>query len=256
MRELNQTTYKAHEFARLAGITVRTLHHYDQIGLLKPTGYTDAGYRLYRKEDLVRLQQIVTLKFIGFPLSQIKDLVNRRSFDLAIALGRQRDLLAEKRQQLALAIKAIDQAQSLLNTNDDPDWEAFKRIIEVINMQNNMDWTKKYYSDQAQQKILQRAQAIPQEVIEKAQHDWAKLIQEVETAVGEGMDPKSDKAASLANRWSELLRGFTGGDREIQAGLNKMYADQQNWPASFPKPYSDEAGAFICAALEAGNKRT
>jgi len=73
--------YQAIEFARLAGVTVRTLHHYDRIGLLKPSGHTDAGYRLYRKHDLIRLQQIITLKFIGFSLNHIKNLLNNNSFD-------------------------------------------------------------------------------------------------------------------------------------------------------------------------------
>jgi len=255
MNKSDEPIYQADEFARVAGVTVRTLHHYDRIGLLKPSGYTSAGYRLYRKRDLIRLQQIVTLKFIGFPLIQIKDLLNRNSFDLVTALNQQREIIVEKRRQLDQAIKAIEKAESLLATNSEPDWDAFRNIIEVINMQNNMDWTKKYYSEEAQQKIKDRAQAIPQEVIEQGQRDWATLIRDVETAVTEGIDPKSERAADLAARWSELLKGFTGGNPVIQAGLNKMYADQANWPKTFPKPYSDEAGAFICEAMSQNRER-
>ena len=246
--------YQPKDFARLAGVTVRTLHHYDRIGLLKPSGYTGAGYRLYRKDDLVRLQQIVTLKFIGFSLTQIKQLLNSNSFDLAVALNRQKEILAEKRQQMDLAVKAIEKARALLETNADPDWEAFKRIIEVIHMQNNMDWTRKYYSEDAQKKIDERAQTIPQEVIEQAQNEWTILIREAEAAVAEGVSPTSDRAGELAIRWRKLIRGFTGGDAQIQAGLNKMYSDQANWPTDFPKPYSDEVGAFMCEAMAALEK--
>jgi MerR family transcriptional regulator, thiopeptide resistance regulator len=248
---MREEQYPAIDFARLAGVTVRTLHHYDRIGLLKPSSYTSAGYRLYRKQDLIRLQQIVTLKFIGFSLNQIKNLLDSNSFDLTIALNQQKEIIAEKRQQLDLAVKAIDKAQRLLATNDEPNWEAFKQIIEVINMQNNMDWTKKYYSEEAKQKIAERAAAISPEVIEQGQRDWATLIRAVETAVTEGVDPRSEKAAGLAVRWSELIKAFTGGNRDVQAGLNKMYADQQNWPANFPKPYSDAAGKFIHEAMAA-----
>jgi DNA-binding transcriptional MerR regulator len=255
MKKTADPMYQANEFARVAGVTVRTLHHYDRIGLLKPSGYTSAGFRLYRNEDLVRLQQIVTLKFIGFPLMRIKDLLNRNSFDLATALSQQQEIITEKRRQLDLAIKAIEKAQSLLAANNEPDWEAFKQIIEVINMQNNMDWTKKYYTEEAKEKIEERALAIPREVVEQGQRDWATLIREVEAAVAEGIDPKSERAAGLAARWGELIRGFTGGNPEIQAGLNKMYADQGNWPTTFPKPYSDEAGAFMCAAMAARKEK-
>lgn len=121
-------------------------------------------------------------------------------------------------------------------------------------MQNNMDWTKKYYSEEAKKKIAERAQTFPPEVIEKAQNDWATLIAEVEKAVAEGVSPTSERAAALAIRWRELIRGFTGGDSEIQAGLNKMYSDQGNWPKDFPKPYSDEAGALMCEAMAALQK--
>jgi DNA-binding transcriptional MerR regulator len=249
MEETNQ--FQAIEFARIAGVTVRTLHHYDRIGLLKPKRYTSAGYRLYSKQDLVRLQQIITLKFIGFSLSQIKNLLNSNSFDLTTALNQQKAIIAEKRQQLDLAINAIEKAQGLLASNEEPDWEAFKQIIEVINMQNNMDWTKQYYSEEAQQKLAERATTIPSEVIEQGQRDWATLIREVEAAVSEGMDPQSEQASALADRWSALIKAFTGGDPEIQAGLNKMYSDQTNWPTNFPKPYSDAAGDFIHKAVAA-----
>lgn len=248
---MSDSMYQANEFAQVAGVTVRTLHHYDRIGLLKPGGYTNTGYRLYRKHDLVRLQQIVTLKFIGFSLTQIKQLLDSNSFDLRVALNQQREILAEKRRQLDQAVTAIEKAHALLETNDEPDWQAFKQIIEVINMQNNMDWTKKYYSEDAQKKIAERAQAILPDVIEKAQNDWATLIAEVEQAVVEGVSPTSERAAALATRWRELIRGFTGGDTEIQAGLNKMYSDQTNWPKDFPKPYSDAAGALMCEAMAA-----
>ena len=251
---MSNSMYQANEFAQLAGVTVRTLHHYDRIGLLKPSRYTSTGYRLYRMHDLVRLQQIVTLKFIGFSLSQIKRLLDSNSFDLRVALNQQREILAEKRRQLDQAVTAIEKAHALLATNNEPDWQSFKRIIEVINMQNNMDWTKKYYSEDAQTKITERGQTIPPEVIEKAQNDWATLIAEVEQAVIEGINPTSDRAAALAGRWRELIRGFTGGDTEIQAGLNKMYSDQANWPTDFPKPYSDAAGAFMCEAMAAQQK--
>jgi DNA-binding transcriptional MerR regulator len=240
--------YKAAEFARLNGVTVRALHHYDHLGLLKPSGRTPKGYRLYGERDFARLQQIVTLKFIGFPLKEIGDILNRSSFDLAKELRRQREIIAEQQNRLGRAVKAIENVERLLASTDEPDWEAFAEIIEVINMQKDMEWTNKYYSEEAKQKIAARAATVPKEAIEQAQRDWPVLISEVEAALGE--DPASDKAQALAERWAILVAGFTGGDPAIQQGLNKMYADQKNWPASFPKVYSDEVAAFIQKAME------
>jgi len=239
--------YKAAEFARLAGVTVRTLHHYDRLGLLKPAGRTGKGHRLYGERDFARLQQIVTLKFIGFPLKQIKQILDPGLFDWKRELTRQRDIILEQRRRLELAANAIERVELILGTTDEPDWKLFTEIIEVISMQNNMDWTKKYYSDEAKQKIAERAATIPQSVIEQAQRDWRVLIKEVESSLSE--DPGSEKVQALAERWASLREGFTGGDPSIQEGLNKMYADRENWPASMPKPFSDEVQAFMAKAM-------
>jgi len=124
---------------------------------------------------------------------------------------------------------------------------VFAEIIEVINMQHDMSWTDKYYSEEAKQKIAERARTIPRAAIEEAEREWPLLIKEVEASFSE--DPASEKAQALAERWVNLVRGFTGGDPEIQRGLNKMYADKQNWPATMPKPFSDEVQAFIQKAI-------
>ena len=253
MAKMSERLYKTAEFAKLAGVTVRTLHHYDRLGLLKPGARTVKGYRLYGERDFARLQQIVTLKFIGFPLKQIKRILNRDSFDLAKELRSQREIIIEQRRRLELAVKAIEKVERVLASTAEPDWESFAEIIEVINMQNDMQWTDKYYSDDATQKIAERAATVPREVIEQAQRDWPVLIKEVEASLGE--DPAGEKVQALAERWVKLVQGFTGGDPEIQKGLNKMYADKQNWPATFPKPFSDEVQAFMMNALEIRRQR-
>ncbi len=244
----DERVYRASEFARLAGVTVRALHHYDRLGLLRPARRSAAGYRLYCARDFARLQQIVTLKFIGLPLKQIKDVLGRGPLDLRTALRFQRIVLTEKGRQLSGAVRAIEEAEQLLARGGELGPEAFAKIIEVIEMQNNTDWAEKYYSEEARAKIAERQRAIPREVVEQGQRDWAALITEVEAAVREGVDPKSERAQSLAARWRELLRGFTGGDAEIQKGLNKMHSDPE-WIAKFPRPYSDAAADFIKRAM-------
>ena len=147
--------YKVSEFAEQAGVTVRTLHHYDRLGLLKPSGRNAAGYRLYRDSDLVRLQQIVTLKFIGLPLKEIKALLDGGSPELRDALRLQRSLLIEKRRQISIAIQAIEEAERSAQSGGTPELRALKKIIEIMERHNNMEWTKKYYSEEAQTKIAE-----------------------------------------------------------------------------------------------------
>jgi len=243
--------YRVSEFAEKAGITVRTLHHYDRLGLLTPSGRTTAGYRLYGDRDFARLQQIVTLKFIGLPLKQIKDLLDRSDLDLKSTLRLQRRLLLDKRLQVEAAIQAIEEAERSLRSGATPDLAALKKIIEVMERQNNMEWAKKYYSEEAQTKIAERARTWTPELQAKAEQDWKTLISDVESAIAGKVDPAGPEALALAQRWSELIRGFTGGDAGIQQGLNKLYADEGNWPSSFTKPFSDEVCQYIGKAVAA-----
>jgi MerR family transcriptional regulator, thiopeptide resistance regulator len=243
--------YRISEFAEKAGVTVRTLHHYDRLGLLQPGGRTEAGYRLYGERDFARLQQIVTLKFIGLPLRQIKDLLDHGDLDLESTLRLQRRILLAKQAQMESAIRAIEEAERTLASGAVPAWAALKKIIEVMERQNNMEWTKKYYSEEAQAKIAERARAWTPELQAKVEQDWKTLLADVESAVADGLDPASPQARALAQRWSELVRGFTGGDPEIQHGLNQLYADQNNWPQNFTKPFSDEACDYIQKVMAA-----
>jgi DNA-binding transcriptional MerR regulator len=247
--------YKVKEFAEKAGVTVRTLHHYDRLGLLKPSGRSGAGYRLYADRDFVRLQQIVTLKFIGLPLKDIKALLDSSDLDLKATLHLQRRLLTEKRRQLETAIAAIAEAEAeaerAIASRRAPDLAALKKIIEVMERQNDMEWTKKHYSEEAQAKIAERAQTFTPEMQAKVTEDWNELIRDVESAISSHEDPAGAKARKLAERWVGLLSGFTGGNPEVQKGLNKLYADQGNWPQSFQKPFSDEVWAYVKKAMAA-----
>ena len=98
------------EVAELANVTVRTLHHYDEIGLVRPSGRTDAGYRLYDEDDLARLQQVLFYRELGFPLDEIRELMADPGFDRGDALREQRKLLEAESHRLATMLAAVDAA--------------------------------------------------------------------------------------------------------------------------------------------------
>src|SRR5262245_49252668 len=113
MPRRSQKFYKTAEFASLAGVTVRALHHYDRLGLLKPSRTANC-HRLYNGTDLAALQQIITLKFIGFSLKQIKGMLGKDSLDLAKALERQREIICEQRRNFELVIETIERVERTL----------------------------------------------------------------------------------------------------------------------------------------------
>ncbi len=244
-------TYLPHEFAKRAGVTIRALHHYDRLGLLKPSGRTTAGYRVYSDRDLARLEQIVALKFIGFPLSQIREILRRKDTDLSAALRQQRQSLAEKREHLDRAMQAIERAEKVVEAGGKPDWEPFRKIIEVIQMQTRKDWMKKYYTEEQLANLRQRWSP---EVQAESERGWAELVRDTEAAIASGVAPDSDRGLQLAARREQILALFTGGDPGMEENLKKLYADKENWPASFKKPYSDAVDTFLCRAADALTK--
>lgn len=140
--------YRIHEFAKLAGVSVKTLHHYDRLRLMKP-GRTVAGYRLYTDRDLERLQQIVALKFLGLSLRQIKVVLDRAALELPDAFRLQRQVLEQKQDLQARAIRAIREAEKTIAPGQPANPAILKKLIEVIKMQEDVDAMKQYYSEEA-----------------------------------------------------------------------------------------------------------
>jgi DNA-binding transcriptional MerR regulator len=244
--------YRAKQFATLAGVTVRALRHYDRMGLLRPKQRSQAGYRLYTDRNFARLEQIVVLKFLVIPLKQIR---REPGANLFAVLQRQLDVLFGKRLQLDRAIRAIRNARKACESKQEPDWKLFQLIVQEIEMQNAIDWKRKYFCVEAQAKVAARRLQLSPEQQEKSNKDWLKLTAEIRESLDQ--DPAGPKAQTLAIRWQALLDDFTGGDPEILKGFKAMWADQANWPAEIRKasPATAEVQRFIDKAL-AFNKNT
>jgi MerR family transcriptional regulator, thiopeptide resistance regulator len=230
--------HRASEFAELAGVTVRTLHHYDRLGLLKPRR-NGSGYRLYRESDLERLEQVVALKFLGLPLKDIRELLDSAPAELPDALRMQRRALEEKRRLLDRAIAAIREAEAVVATERRAGTAVLKKIIEVIEMQQNSDWTK-YANEAAREKLAARQGEWSPELQERVSKQWIELIAEVQAAMDAGEDPASPKARALAARWKALVEGFTKGDPDLTDAVSNAWKDRANWP----KPMQEQAQPF------------
>jgi len=221
------SSYRIGEFAKLAGVTVRALHHYDRIGLLKPQRGS-SGFRLYRLEDLERLEQIAALKFLGIPLQEIKLLLKHGPLTLVDSLHVQREALAEKRRLIDRAVVAIEAAEKVIQSGQTTDASILRKIIEVIDMQPQENFMRKYYTDQAwldKERILQET---PPEVRQKNWQAWQQLFAEIEAATD--LDPASAPAQALARRWLQIGEAANGGNEAVRAGYIEAWNDRHNWP--------------------------
>jgi DNA-binding transcriptional MerR regulator len=219
--------YRIGEFAKLAGVTVRALHHYDRIGLLKPMRGS-SGFRLYRHEDMERLEQIAALKFLGIPLQEIKLLLKHGRLTLADALHMQREALGEKRRQIDRAVVAIEAAEKAVRSGHTTDATILKKIIEVIDMQTQTNSMRKYYSEQAWVEKERIARERSTDEFKQTTIELRRVFREIEAEID--LDPASERAQDLTRQWLQLAEYSHGGNEEVRAGNIQAWNDYPNWP--------------------------
>lgn len=224
--------YKVKEFAQLAGVTVRTLQHYDKSGLLQPSLYTEAKHRRYRREDLLRLQQILTLKYIGFSLEEIRLLLNSPSYDVKTSLQIQREALDERVVQLQKASRALQQTLHLLASAKPRglDWSLVTEVIRSVVEAEKWQWVHRYYTPQQQKMLAERAKSYtPQQMLRDKQR-WEKLMTAFQRLQKQGKKPSDPQVQKLAAQIEALIQEFTQGNEGIRQSLNRAYTDLDKLP--------------------------
>lgn len=195
---------KVGELARRTGLTIRTLHHYDEIGLLKPSLHTESGHRLYTADDVARLQQVVSLRQLGFSLEEVRDCLDRPGFS---PLELIRLHVARLREQIELQRGLCERLEALaahLRTAGEVSAEEFLRTIEVMTMVENL------YTPEQMKQFEEAGKLVGPDEIEAVQEAWGALLSELRA--DRDLDPASPKAQALGQRWDDLtertMRGY------------------------------------------------
>ena len=243
---------KVGELARRTGLTVRTLHHYDTIGLLKPSGHSEAGYRLYTAADIARLQQVLSLRQLGFSLDQIRDCLDDRDFAplevIELHLGR----LGEQIQMQQKLRERLERLAVHLRTAGTVSADEFLGAIQEMTMLEAMQ--EKYFTPEQLHTIRQRRQEAGHQQLERMQEAWAELIASIRAEMENGTDPADAKVQALARRWQEMLTQSTGGDKEIEQAMKRLWEEQgDQLAAQFGAKYdSRPVWGYIRQAIAAG----
>lgn len=233
-----------HEVSKLAGVSVRTLQYYDKIGLLHPTGYTGAGYRLYDDTDLERLQHILLFRELEFPLKDIQGILDSPDFDKSKALEQQIELLTLKKEhlehliQFALGIK-------LLGVNY-MDFSAFDRSkLDEYAKQAKERWENTPEYQEFAEKSKNRSQAEDQLL--------AAQIMSLFKEAGEikDTDPASQEAQDLVKRLQDFItENMYTCSKEILRGLGKMYSCGGDFTKSIDDAGGEGTAAFVDQAIQ------
>jgi DNA-binding transcriptional MerR regulator len=197
--------------AAASGLTVRTLHHWDAIGLLRPAERSAAGHRRYAPPDVERLYRIVALRRLGLSLEEVGAALDEEGPDLHTAV---RAHLARVEAELARTRALEQRLQGILDAFDrlgEPSTEQIIDVIEVMTMTEQLD---------------DRATELGDAKMEQTQRDWGVLIAALDVERRAGTDPADPRVQALAERWRALMYAFTGGDDALHTSVNRVYAQQ------------------------------
>jgi MerR family transcriptional regulator, thiopeptide resistance regulator len=205
---------KVGELAKRSGLTVRTLHHYDDIGLLTPSARSESGYRLYDRADIARLHQIQALRRFGMSLADIGAFLAGPGSPLASIVERQLSMLKSQIAQAARLHERLSRLRDLLARGEEPELAEWLTTLESMTMYD------KYFT----QDELERLPLLDASTQQAA--EWRALVEEVRDAMKRNLKPASQEAQALGKRWLALLERGTNADPVLFAKLDQMHLNE------------------------------
>ncbi|MGD9843423.1 MAG: MerR family transcriptional regulator [Steroidobacteraceae bacterium] len=202
---------KIGELARRAGLTVRSLHHYDRVGLLRPSARSAAGYRLYNHEDIARLHQVQTLQRLGLSLAEIGLALDQPQTRLPVLIARQRQQLAQQIEHATQLQTRLGQLQAELERGDEPDVNDWLKTLELMNM-----YDKYFTPDELQRLPFHR----PDSVRDAA---WATLVATVRALMDSQTPTDDPRARDVARQWFTRVEQDIASDPRLLTKLTDMH---------------------------------
>ena len=239
--EAEHTGWRVGRLAAATGVTVRTLHHYEELGVLVPSGRSEAGHRLYADADLRRLYRILALRELGMSLAEI-----RETLDDGAELG------AVLRAHLTHVERSIDRRRALRDRLARLCAQAEEGIStdELIATIEGMAMRERYFTKEQRDTLARRREELGDEAITRTEEEWRELAAVLRRHVDAGDDPAGPDVQPLAQRARELVQAFTGGDPAMYASLERMYQNEEAATAS-RGTMDGETMAYLRRAMEA-----
>ena len=217
---------KIGEVAKSTGLTVRTLHHYDEIGLLTPANRTKSGYRLYTGDDLIRLQKIKSLQHMGLSLQHIAQVINQENYSLSTMLTQHIENIKSSITQQELLLKRLKRIALKLTKKTPPSEEL---ILESLQMLITFE---KYYTPKQLDVLTERRKNLGESSLKNMEKQWGSIFYQYEKFLEKGIPASAKQVKKLAQKALGLVDVFTGGDPEIEKSLQKMI-DGEGWEKLF-----------------------
>lgn len=253
-----EKTYSIGAFAKLTGVTERTLRFYDRKGLLTPSGRNAQGHRYYMERDLLRLQQILALKYLDFSLEEISDHLAEPEADLEHSLSLQYELLKKKRQQLEQVILTIERLKTYVEGTEKPDSALLLMFIHNI---QNEESQKQYLSERMPSVLVDAIyhEGVPEETRLERERKMTVTLIELLSHCKAGKSPTDPEVLAVGSEMAKIVTEALGpamsqlSEQEI-SDLEKEI-EQNLDPVLFQNSLSQEEEAFVQAVMEELEKR-
>ncbi len=245
--------YAVKQLARLAGVSVRTLHLYDELGLLKPTLRTEAGYRKYGEAELLRLQQILFYKEMGFALEQIGPILDDPAFDLVDALHQHRVALLQKQQHLGVLLATIDKTIQHLKEKTMLKPEA---LYEGFEKETATAWRAEAATKYGKEEVARSEQylaSLGKEGFQRLKAEALAIAEQLHAL--QTKDPASTQVQDCIRQHYQNVRQFWGTSQladpqaEAYRGLGQLYVADERFTMKDGKP-QPEFASFLCKAMD------
>lgn len=236
------------EFAQFTGVSVRTLHYYDEIGLLKPSFVDEQnGYRYYDESSLMRMQEILFYRELDFPLREIEEILSSPEYDKLLALKGQKRLLILKRERLERLIEALDDAMKgeklSMNVFDNSEFEAQRE-------QYSKEAKAKWGNTDAYKESVQKTSGYTEDKWADVNEGMNSIIAEFSQCKENGYAPDSTQAQALVNKWQDYItQNHYTCTKEILAGLGEMYVADERFKKSIDR-HGDGTAQFMYDAIK------
>ena len=245
--------YSINELSNLAGISTRTLRYYDQKGLLKPAGFSSSGWRIYTQNEADLLQQILFFRELGFPLSEIKEIVHSENFDRAAALENHLKSLTQKKERTELLIstvkKTISSMRGETEMNDSEKFIGFKEKLIRENEEKYGKEAREKYGEEAVAESYEKLTGMTDRQLENVQYLSESLDAKLKEAFFQG-DPSGELAQQVCALHKEWLCNFWSKyTKEAHLGLARMYTEDPRFKAYYDKT-AEGTAEFLREALE------
>lgn len=243
--------YTVTKLAKISGVSVRTLHWYDEVGLLKPAYHGDNGYRYYEEEQLLILQQILFFRELGFELKQIQKILKRGDFDKIVALSSHRQILQKNLARTRQLIKTIDETiEHLKGTKKMKEQE----IYFGFSKENQADYEKQLinrFGDKVKVSIAESHQNVKnwsKADWEQSKKEFDEICKELVQMIEKHVSANSKKVQSIIHRHFLWLKKFWNPTRESYAGHGQFIVE-----SDLRKPYESyhaKLPEFIAEAIQ------